>query len=427
MALQWGYKRAFLRCLLLFVVGVVLQCVVGDFDNGFLRYPWGLILAVNYLYLLILLHFQRDKWRWVNRLSDHYASVSALGSMVLITILFGLTRQDVSTEGLVGLLGFSRMTSSWPFNLLLFYFTTTVGLTVVEDLHHWRQRNLAAMMSHVAVFVVLTCGMFGSADKMRVTVNAHLERPVAEGIDSKGVSQTLPFAITLKEFAMEEYSPKLYLLDTHQESSSEDFLLVEDAAAKGEIDGWQLRVERLIDMAGRMPDSDEWREMIHTGAAPAVYLSATNTATGATYSGWVSCGSHIFEPSYLRLGERYAVAMPRRDAKRYLSRVDVEQMSGERKRFDIEVNHPARVGAWRIYQVGYDTARGRWSSISVLECVKDGWYSAIHISLWLMLSAGVVMFVTAGGRSLSRKGNTTLAPKKSVPEMSNSKNREAKL
>lgn len=422
MTLPWGYKLAFLRCLLLFVVGVVLQCVVGDFDNGFLRYPWGLILAVNYLYLLILLHFQRDKWRWVNRLSDHYASVSALGSMVLITIVFGLTRQDTATEGLIGLMGFSRMTSSWPFNLLLFYFTTTVGLAVVDDLHHWRHRKMAAMMSHVAVFVVLTCGMFGSADKMRVTVNAHLERPVAEGIDSKGVSQTLPFAITLKEFAMEEYPPKLYLLDTRQESSSEEFLLVEDATVIGEIDGWQLRVERLIDMAGRMPDSDEWREMIHTGAAPAVYLTATHSSTGATYSGWVSCGSHIFEPSYLRLGERYAIAMPRRDAKRYLSCIDVEQMSGEHERFDIEVNHPARIGAWRIYQVGYDTARGRWSSISVLECVKDGWYSAIQIALWLMLSAGVVMFVTAGGRSLTRKGDTLSNPQKSNP-----KNKEAKL
>ena len=411
-----------MRCLLLFVVGIVLQCVVGDFDNGFLRYPWGLILAVNYLYLLVLLHFQRDKWRWVNRLSDHYASVSALGSMVLMTIIFGLTRQDASTEGVVGLLGFSRMTSSWPFNLLLFYFTTTLGLAVVDDLHHWRQRGLAAMMSHLAVFVVLTCGMFGSADKMRVTVNAHLERPVAEGIDSKGVSQTLPFAITLKEFAMEEYPPKLYLLDTRQESSSEDFLLVEETTSEGEIDGWQLRVERVIDMAGRMPDSEEWLEMVHTGAAPAIYLKATNPATGESYSGWVSCGSHIFEPSYLRLGERYAVAMPRRDAKRYLSRVDVEQMSGERERFDIEVNHPARIGAWRIYQVGYDTARGRWSSVSVLECVKDGWYSAIHIALWLMLSAGVVMFVTAGGRSLSRKGGETSASK-----MSNSNKKEAKL
>lgn len=411
-----------MRCLLLFVVGVVLQCVVGDLDNGFLRYPWGLILAVNYLYLLILLHSQRSKWRWVNHLSDHYASVSALGSMVLMTIIFGLTRQDASTEGLVGLLGFSRMTSSWPFNLLLLYFTTTVGLAVVDDLHHWRQRGLAAMMSHVAVFVVLTCGMFGSADKMRVTVNAHLERPTVEGVDATGVSQTLPFAITLKEFAMEEYPPKLYLLDTRQESSSEDFLLVEEATSEGEIDGWKLRVERVVDMAGRMPDSDEWREMIHTGAAPAVYLSATHLTTGASYSGWVSCGSHIFEPSYLRLGERYAVAMPRRDAKRYLSRVDVEQMSGERKRFDVEVNHPARVGAWRIYQVGYDTARGRWSSVSVLECVKDGWYSAIHIALWLMLSAGVVMFVTAGGRSLSRKGGEASASK-----MSNSNNKEGKL
>ena len=411
-----------MRCLLLFVVGIVLQCVVGDFDNGFLRYPWGLILAVNYLYLLVLLHFQRDKWRWVNRLSDHYASVSALGSMVLMTIIFGLTRQDASTEGLVGLLGFSRMTSSWPFNLLLFYFTTTVGLAVVDDLHHWRQRGLAAMMSHLAVFVVLTCGMFGSADKMRVTVNAHLERPVAEGIDSKGVSQTLPFAITLKEFAMEEYPPKLYLLDTRLESSSEDFLLVEETTSECEIDGWQLRVERVIDMAGRMPDSEEWLEMVHTGAAPAVYLKVTNPATGESYSGWVSCGSHIFEPSYLRLGERYAVAMPLRDAKRYLSRVDIEQMSGERQRFDVEVNHPARIGAWRIYQVGYDTARGRWSSVSVLECVKDGWYSAIHIALWLMLSAGVVMFVTAGGRSLSRKGGEASASK-----MSNSNNKEAKL
>ncbi|MBR5483365.1 MAG: cytochrome c biogenesis protein ResB [Alistipes sp.] len=422
MALQWGYKRAFLRCLLLFVVGVVLQCVVGDFDNGFLRYPWGLILAVNYLYLLILLHFQRDKWRWVNRLSDHYASVSALGSMVLITIIFGLTRQDTSTEGVVGLLGFSRMTSSWPFNLLLFYFTTTIGLSVVDDLHHWRQRKLAAMMSHVAVFVVLTCGMFGSADKMRITVNAHLERPVAEGVDANGVSHALPFAITLKEFVMEEYPPKLYLLDTCSETSSQEFLSVDDASVEGEIEGWYLKVERMYDMAGRMPESSEWRDMLHTGAAPAVYLSATNSATGESYVGWVSCGSHIFEPSYLFLGERYAIAMPRRDAKRYLSRVDVEQMSGERARFDIEVNHPARIGAWRIYQVGYDTARGRWSSVSVLECVKDGWYSAINIALWLMLAAGVVMFITAGGRSLVRRG--AAEPKE---KLSNSKDKEVKL
>ncbi|MDO5488132.1 MAG: hypothetical protein Q4F42_06595, partial [Rikenellaceae bacterium] len=170
MTLQWGYKRAFARCALLFVAGTALQIIFGDIDNSFLRYPWGLIIAINYLYLLVLIHFQTDRWPWLKRLYDGYACVSALASMVVVTIIFGLTRQDPAMEGLIGLLGFSRMTSSWPFNILLLYFTTTTGLAVVDDLHHWRQRRLAAVLSHLAVFVVLVAGVFGSGDKQRVNV-----------------------------------------------------------------------------------------------------------------------------------------------------------------------------------------------------------------------------------------------------------------
>ena len=177
MALKWGYRRAFLRSALIFVVGVVLQLVVGDLDNSFLSYPWGLILAVNYLYLLIVASVQSDKWKWVKRLSDHYASVSALASMVVMCIIFGFTRQDTTTEGLVGALGFSRMTSSWPFNILLLYFTTTLGLAVIEDIRHLRHRRLAAVLSHLAVFVVLVAGIFGSGDKLRVSITTQLDNP----------------------------------------------------------------------------------------------------------------------------------------------------------------------------------------------------------------------------------------------------------
>ena len=117
----------------------------------------------------------------------------------------------------------------------------------------------------------------------------------------------------------------------------------------------------------------------------------------------MSCGSFIFEPSYLFIADNLAVAMPRREAKRYLSRVEVLNEKGEKENFNIEVNHPAKIGSWHIYQVGYDTSRGRWSTISVLECVRDGWYSAVHIALWTMLAAGVVMFVTAGGRKRGKE------------------------
>ena len=398
MTLQWGYKRAFLRCALLFVAGTTLQMGLGDIDNSFLRYPWGLIIAINYVYLLVLIHFQQERWSWLKRLSDHYACTSSLVAMILMTMIFGLTRQDPATEGLVGALGFSRMTSSWSFNILLLYFTTTTGLAVMDDLHHIRKRRVAAVMSHLAVFVVLVAGIFGSGDKVRVSVNTQLNKPVHMGVDRAGKPTQLPFAITLKEFKMDEYPPKLYLLNTATQTSLRDFLPVEEVGASMVVDGWELTAEEYIDMAGRMPESDEYREMQHIGAAPAVLVRAKNTLSGEEHRGWVSCGSFIFEPSYLFLSKDIAVAMPRRESKRYLSRIEAENEKGEIEKFNIEVNHPAKIGSWHIYQVGYDTARGRWSSTSVLECVRDGWYSAVHIALWTMLAAGVVMFITAGGR-----------------------------
>lgn len=403
MALQWGYKRAFLRCALLFMVGVVLQIVLGDFDNKFLRYPWGLILSVNYLYVLLLIYIQSAKWKWLKQLYDGYASVSSLAWLILLTIIFGLTRQDGSTEGLVGVLGFTRMTSSWIFILILFYFNTALGVTIMRDIHHWRTTRLAALLSHAMVFLALSAAMFGSADKQRVTMSLELDGMTYVGVDERGEEVELPFALTLKKFQMDEYPAKLYIADAEQEGASEDFLLVEGEGATAEIDGWLLSVKQSLEMGGKLPESEQWQHMIHAGASPAVEVEARNTLTGERQVGWVSCGSHIFEPSYLWLTGTKAVVMPRREAKRYLSNILILEQEGGSRRVDIEVNKPARVGSWYIYQMGYNTALGRWSTTSVVECVRDGWWSVVRIALWMILAAGVVMFLTAGGRGLRKE------------------------
>ena len=251
--------------------------------------------------------------------------------------------------------------------------------------------------------MVLVAGIFGSGDKLRVSVTLQKGQPAHWGVSREGEQVDLPFVLTLDEFRMEEYAPKLYVLDAMTEQSSRDFLSVEQVGDEATIDGWHLTAVENLDMAGHMPDSDEYRAMEHVGAAPAVYVRARNLRTGMEREGWVSCGSFIFEPSYLFLDDRLAVAMPRREAKHYLSRMQAVEEDGTHHNFDIEVNHPARVGAWRIYQMGYDTQRGRWSEVSVVECVRDGWYSAVHIALWTMLVAGVVMFLTAEGRKVAIK------------------------
>ena len=105
--MKLGYKRSFARCVLLFGAGTALQLLLGDVNPQWLRHPIGLVLAINYVYLLIVLVAKSDKWQWVQQLTGHQASVSSLASMLAVTILFGLT-------GKCG-------PSTWPFCILLFH------------------------------------------------------------------------------------------------------------------------------------------------------------------------------------------------------------------------------------------------------------------------------------------------------------------
>ena len=276
--MKWGFKRAFVRCALLFSVGAALQFIFGDVSTGWLKYPLGVVLAINYLYLLILLITKTDKWTWVRQLTDHHASVSSLSSMLVMTIIFGLT----------GKFG----PSSWPFCILLFYFITVLGLRAIAEVKNWQRQPFMAMIIHVTVFLVLAAAFFSSGDKEKVRVVAEVGQPLHTGFSSEGGRMSvLPFILTLEDFSMEVY--------------------------------------------------------------------------------------------------------PNGEPKTYLSHVKIEDKKGVRD-YDIMVNHPARVGAWKIYQVSYDKARGADSNISILECVKDGWYPVIRMGLWLILSAGVFMALTAG-------------------------------
>lgn len=275
--MKWGYKRAFLRCALLFAAGAVLQLLSGDVHPEWLGYPIGLILAINYVYILIVLASDSDKWKWVRQLTDHHAGISSLTCMLAVTLIFGLT-------GKCG-------PSTWPFCILLFYFMTTLGLRAIQEIRNWRQSRLITAVIHSTVFIVLTAAFFSSGDKIKVRIMAETGQSSHIGISSQTGRQTsLPFFLTLEEFTTDFY-----------------------------------------------PDGTP---------------------------------------------------------KTFTSHVRIEDRKGERH-FDIKVNQPAKVGPWRIYQVGYDKEKGAYS---VLECIKDGWYPVVQTGLWIILSTGVLMILTAGGK-----------------------------
>lgn len=212
MMLSPRYKQLVGRYALLVIAGMALQLFLGKVDASFLSYPWSLIVAVNYLYILILLYAKSDKMKFVRRLYDRPAYLTSLASMLVLTLFFGLIPQDASTEGVLGMLGFTSMASSWMFVLFLLHFMTVIGLRAIEDVHRWKQRKWPAVVMHVSFFLVLASAIFGSGEKVRVRVIAHQDHPVSVGIAKDGRMMELPFTLMLKEFSLEGDSLRFHYL-----------------------------------------------------------------------------------------------------------------------------------------------------------------------------------------------------------------------
>lgn len=373
-----GYRIAFIRCALLVSAGVVLQLVTGSPDKSFLGHPWGVIMAVNYLYLLILSYYCSEKRRWIRNLFDHYSMTVALASMTLACIV----------------LGFSDVVSTWPFIIIFLNFISVLGWRSIDDVVHWRTRRILPSVIHVSVFIIMTAGIFSSGDKVRVRVIAPVGHPVCVGMTESGKSHTLPFSITLRKFTIEEYPPQIYIMNRADGTMSKESVSLDEDVTDFMLEGWTIKVLKMLESSGKTSESESYVAMNHVGTMPAVLIEATD-GTGEKRTGWVSCGSHIFPSSMLELDESCGLVMPPCEAASYVSDILIHENDTEQSH-EVRVNHPAETGPWKIYQVSYDKDRGRWSTISVFECVRDGWYPVIRVSLWLLLAAGIAMTFSAG-------------------------------
>ena len=88
--------------------------------------------------------------------------------------------------------------------------------------------------------------------------------------------------------------------------------------------------------------------------------------------------------------ETYDDGSPRR----FASQIEILTQSGKKYQATVDVNKPAEVEGWKIYQYGYDTQAGAQSSISILELVSDPWLPYVYIGIFMMLGGGLLMFIT---------------------------------
>lgn len=85
--------------------------------------------------------------------------------------------------------------------------------------------------------------------------------------------------------------------------------------------------------------------------------------------------------------------------KRFASDILILTKTGKHIETIVDVNKPAEVDGWKIYQFGYDTQMGAQSQISILELVSDPWLPLVYTGIYMMLAGAVCMFVIGRPRT----------------------------
>lgn len=402
----WGYREGATIAAGLLLTGILLQGAVGKIDWELLSWPVNIILLLVYIIVLVMVSGLSGRiylFRW---LGSYAAAVTSLAAVVVMTVIMGLIRQTgpQTVSGVAPWLGFSQMLSAWPFALLFTWLITVLGLTAFRHLYPFRWRNIPFLLNHLGLFVAVVAAVLGNADLQRLKMTTVVGKAEWRAYDEAGQQSELPLAIELQHFTIDEYPPKLMLIDNGTgkvlPEGKPEHLLLGSGEQEGQLADWRIRVVRQMAESARVATEDTVKFVaFHSiGATYAVYIEADNRLTGVRREGWVSCGSFLFPYKALRLDEQVSLVMPEREPQRFASDVKLYTQSGRKLEAVIEVNRPLTVEGWKVYQLSYDESKGKWSDISVFELVRDPWLPLVYSGIWMLIAGAVWMFVTASKR-----------------------------
>lgn len=406
----WRYKESIVFVAGILAMGFILQMIVGSFDFLLLQAPVNLIVGGAIILFLILFSFARKSafYQWFSGVPF---SVSLIGALLILTIIMGLTPQVVQVSphdtNVITMLGFRQMTTSWPF--VLIYFTTllSLGSLITRRLIAFKKADYAFYLNHIGLWILLFSAGLGAADIKRFVM--HVEEDAVEWrvySENDDVLE-LPIAIQLIDFDMDEYPPKLAIIDRAtgdiQPMDKPDYFQIDEKRPEGRLADWDIELVEYIHQAIRNSDST-YQVMPMPGSSPAARVKATHRITGEEHIGWVCGGNKAQLYMTLPVDSQYCVVMTQPEPKKFTSHIKVFLEDGNDTETVLEVNKPLRIGSWTIYQYGYDNQAGRMSTYSSMELVYDPWLYPVYTGI-ILLALGSICLLWSGNKKKKKEND----------------------
>lgn len=391
------YKSSVIIALSLLVIGVLMELFMGHIPAALFSFPGNLWLAVGFITLFTTLFFIARRTNIMQLLvSVPFAIVTTIILGVLTIGLGSIQLKEENANGFLGRLGLDNITTTWYFAFIFLMLLVNLWLAILKRSLFFQKKNITFLLNHFGLWLTLFAGVLGQGDLMRLTMELKKDAPEWRAVDKNGHVMELPIALELKQFNMDIYPNKLFVIDREGTAQPEkkpvNFLLEKDSVTHQLLD-WKVTLHKYIDSAVLVKEST-WDKHQMWGSTNAANVTVENIKTGTKQTGWVAAGNFQFPPQTIMLDSNYILVMAPAEARKFESEVIVYEKGKETQRAEkIQVNHPITVNGWKVYQTSYDEKLGRWSDTSIVELVLDPWLPLVYAGIFILIAGSVAFLI----------------------------------
>jgi hypothetical protein len=255
----------------LIVVGLMLELSIGPVVWEAFAWPVNGIVLGGFLALIGLIYLLRKRVYGCQFIGTYQAAIPVLVYAVGLTIIMGLTRQEVHGKWLNGMLSF------WPFVLIYVYMAVILGQVIIRrTLHFQWKRDIPFLLNHLGLFLAMTTATLGNADMQRLKMITAIGEPEWRALTQQGTVKEMPLAIELKQFIMETYddgSPKRFASEVQiLTKSGKNIEATVEVNKPMEVEGWKIYQYGYDTQMGPMSRtsilelvSDPWLPLVYAG------------------------------------------------------------------------------------------------------------------------------------------------------------------
>jgi len=400
MQFPWKYRESFMVSATLVILGFIIEFAFGSKGVSLPGWPANLLMLMLFIAYVLVFHFliKHPVKKWLSSVPAAISSITMFAFLVLLMAFIPQDTQNVST--FISKTGLDHITRSWPFLFSSLFLLFVLSFTIIRRFLPFSLKNIAFTLNHLGLFIVVVAASLGASDTYKLTMMLNENKITVAAFNERGQAFDLGFGLKLIKFSIDEYPPQMAVINSRSGKILYPGKTLPEAKKgnRAVFGNWTIEVNDFIENAQK--DSIGYVITSAYGSAPAALVNAFNNKTNDTVRGWVTSGSPYVYPENLELSGDEAIAMTIRRPKKFSSYIRAFYGTNKTEDFTVEVNKPAHLKGWTIYQTGYDEEMGKWSTRSIIQLVNDPWLPVVYTGIFMIL-AGALYLLWKGRSTLS--------------------------